>query len=1198
MPGPSKNPAKVWLIVSALLCSLSFVGLGVWYAFRPDSQDDDPAPPPKGDPVRAAHANARGIGYMEQYLYDKAIEAFAEAVSLDPDWTPARINLGIARLNRGNDVPEELDKALAEFRSVLDRDPNDPHALFCTGIIHFYRGDLSQALPFFEAVTRIDPNDPHAWYYRGMSRLDSGDSRESYECFEKALALNPYLNAARHAVAQHSITADDEKRKLQLIAEFQELANANAQDLSKIAYTEMGRYGDCIGRSPLPPHDAGVFPLFESLTAPRITLAEGTRWAKPEDLDELRRAIRSRFGGGLLVLDYDRDGRPDLLLLGAVVRGGGVGDLLLRNTGDFTFTDVTAAMGLDRHPGSLGGAVGDYDNDDYPDLVLTGVTGLKLLRNRNGQSFEDRTIAAGFATTAGVYLSATWVDLDQDGDLDLAAARYAATPELAVARLRSEATDETGGLVVFANVGEAPAAQVGRPMPPLTTAFKPLTGPADLLVKGPVTGLVATDLDADLDIDLLVFLDGQPPVSVLNDRLLRFHRGSPVTDKAGATAGLVLDANGDDQTDLLLVGERATEFRISTTDTPGLAASRFVPAASNTSPLRSAAWVDLDLDGRTDILGVSADRRPVFLHRNGAGQFSRKLSPFGPDADNLADLLAAVGVDLDGDSTPDVLLWSEAGGLRFHRSLGNGNYGLKLVLTGKRVVPSPGETGKPLRTNADAVGAWVRLHAGPLRTAAENTTLFAGLGQSRVPLLFGLGKADGVDALRVRWPDSVVQAELNQSAGLVSVAESDRKPSSCPVLFAWDGERFAYVTDFLGAGAVGETGPDGSVRPPRPEESVKIEPGRLAPKNGRLVVKVTEPMDEVMYLDRFRLDVIDHPNGVSVYPDERFATSGPPPTQELFVFRDEERVFAAKATDHRGRDVTETLKARDGRHVEGFALRSWLGYAEDHFVELDFAGRLQDLPARRRHILVLAGWIDYPFPESIYAATQAGVPTVAPVLEQRQPDGTWKALTELGFPAGLTRVMTVDVTGKIDPNGGPVRIRTNLQIYWDQLFIAPVAGRSDVVVRELPVLTATLRHRGFAQEYNPDGKPPVAYDYDRLEPVSVTRWRGKLTRTGDVTELLQEADDRHAVCGPGDEVTVEFDASGLPTLPPGASRSFVLRTWGYCKDAAPTTLTGGSVGPLPYRDMPRYPYDPVKEPPPPRLVDYDRLWNTRPVGGR
>jgi hypothetical protein len=386
------------------------------------------------------------------------------------------------------------------------------------------------------------------------------------------------------------------------------------------------------------------------------------------------------------------------------------------------------------------------------------------------------------------------------------------------------------------------------------------------------------------------------------------------------------------------------------------------------------------------------------------------------------------------------------------------------------------------------------------------------------------------------------------------------------------------------------------VRPPRPEESVKIEPGQLAPKNGKFVIKVGEPMDEVMYLDRLRLDVIDHPAGVGVFPDERFATSDPQPTQERLYFRDAERVFVSRATDHRGRDLATTLRDRDGRHADGFARRSWLGFAEDHFIELAFGGQLRSLPAGRKVYLVLAGWTDYAFPESIYAATQAGIPPLWPVLEQKQPNGSWKTLGEISLPAGLTRVITKEITGWIDPAGGPVRIRTNLQIYWDQVFVAPVATELMPSVHELPVSRAMLDYRGFAQEYTPNGKLPIAYDPDRLESVAVTKWRGRLTRTGDVTELLATDDDRHVICGPGDEVTVEFDATSLPPLRLGWQRSFVLRSWGYCKDSAPTTLTGGSVGPLPHRAMPQFPYDPITYPP--ALQDYDRTWNTRPAGRR
>jgi hypothetical protein len=305
-----------------------------------------------------------------------------------------------------------------------------------------------------------------------------------------------------------------------------------------------------------------------------------------------------------------------------------------------------------------------------------------------------------------------------------------------------------------------------------------------------------------------------------------------------------------------------------------------------------------------------------------------------------------------------------------------------------------------------------------------------------------------------------------------------------------------------------------------------------------------------------------------------------------------------KATDHRGRDVTAAVRARDGKTVDGFAHRSWIGFAEDHAAEFDFGDQLAGIAANRRVYLVLAGWTDYPYPEAIYAAAQAGVPMAVPRLERQTADGRWESLGELGFPAGLPKVMTREVSGLAGAKGLKLRVRTNLQIYWDQVYLAPLSETPAAVA--VPVSRATLAHRGFLQEVTPDGKrTPVGYTDDRTEPAAVTRWRGNLTRTGDVTPLLTTVDDRFVLCGPGDEVTVEFDAAGLPPVKPGHVRSFVLRTHGYCKDTAPFTKTGGDVGPLPFRGMGNYPDGAVdRSKAPAGQADYDREWNTRPVGGR
>ena len=265
------------------------------------------------------------------------------------------------------------------------------------------------------------------------------------------------------------------------------------------------------------------------------------------------------------------------------------------------------------------------------------------------------------------------------------------------------------------------------------------------------------------------------------------------------------------------------------------------------------------------------------------------------------------------------------------------------------------------------------------------------------------------------------EAELGIAAGSVyKLTELNRKSTSCPVLLTWDGERFVFVTDFLGAGSMGESGPDGSTRPPRPEESVKIEPGRLVPKDGHYVIKIAEPMDEVMYLDHLRLDVIDHPADTHVFPDERF-TSGPPePTQQLLAFRT--RHFPKLATDHKGLDVTKLVsRPRPPRFVDTFLCRSWLGYAEDHSLTLDFP----ELPAGGKWYMVLAGWTEYPFPESIYAATRAGIELAEPKLERFDAaSGKWVSVCDLGFPAGLPRVMTRELPP--DFRGGKLRISTNM----------------------------------------------------------------------------------------------------------------------------------------------------------------------------
>ena len=581
------------------------------------------------------------------------------------------------------------------------------------------------------------------------------------------------------------------------------------------------------------------------------------------------RTVRKRFGGDHGCFDFDRDGKPDLFLLAAVVEGGRVRDLLLRNDGSGRFTDVTTEPGLAGTSTSLGCAVADFDNDDFRDLLVTGTDGVKLFRNTGKGRFEDVTRQAGMDKVGGVCLSASWVDIDQDCDLDTVICRLADEPRGALDALQGRPA--AGSRVeLFANRGDAAPVPEGQRQPPLTVSFLRAEKPNAILPQRAITGLVLSDLDFDKDVDILLLPERQSPLVVRNDRLLRFEQVAGFPASANAwNGGSVLDINNDGRSDLLLLpNAKPPEVLISRPGPPhGDIAAWFDNAATNSPPLRQAVSADLDSDGWTDVVGLSATGSVVFLHNDGKNRLARRTAALGISAPE--DLVAVNVVDLDVDCYPDLVLWSQSKGLLVLRGQDNDNETLYLELTGRYEFDRS-------RTNADGIGCKVEARAGKLVTSLENTTLNAGLGQSRLPLALGVGRRPTADLVRILWPDGVLQAELSlATCEINTLKEINRKPSSCPILSVWDGEQFRYVTDFLGGGASGESGPDGSVRPPRPEESIKIEPGLLAPKDGKLLLKIANAMDEVIYLDRVQLLAIDHAKDSQVHPDERFVLEGP-----------------------------------------------------------------------------------------------------------------------------------------------------------------------------------------------------------------------------------------------------------------------------------------------------------------------------------
>ena len=1223
-----------------------------------------PEPAPSSGPLRdeipaaaladVMKAHVEGIGLLEQYEYQKAIAAFREVHAKAPGWIAGSINLAIALLNKsgedeaakkkqggeGQGISSNFQEALGLLGDVLKRDPENPHAHYCSGIILEQIGRLADANTHFRKVVEKDPRDAAAWYWVATTVTDSdnpglGDARkqarQQIEPLEKSLQLDPYLVQALYKLQQAYRLAGDPAKAKSVMERWRSLlidqpgpAPGTGNVVEK-TYGEMGRYASAIDPfgKPDDKRTAAPSPRFGPWAPIQVAKPSFQRWAKDEDFTgnlAVIGRIRTRLGASVSAFDVDGDGHLDLYLASAVVGLKGPRDVLLRNLGDGKFEDISLAYGIPADRASVGVAVADFDADRHIDLFLTGIGDNRLLRNKDGKAFEDVSASLKSTGPKALALTARWLDLDQDGDLDLYVLNYCEASKAAEA-FRPGASPPPGlANVAYRNDGrpDPKSAQTIQGQAPIATAFdvepskRGLTiaftaWPERSALSGgarPHVGVAWLDLENDRDFDLVLAHDGGPPVALLNDRLGRFHEAAiqaPADANLDGFSGLLAtDIDADGRTDL--VAPRAEDFVLAwrnttdrtTTDPPKISFARW---PINVTRWRSAQAIDLDLDGLPDLVG------PPIVPAKGSGvpgwarnEAKRFVGEFVGNDVAIDTSAAMQAIDLVGDALPDLLAIQTDGPPQLARNLGNGQHWLALRLGGHwRVKP------QLMRTNPHAIGTRIALEGQGVRASYDLTTPDAGLGQSIAPVVLGLGKSPRVDLVHLRWPDGVIQCELNLAGdSLVEIRENNRKTGSCPVLFTWNGERYVCLGDFLGGGGLGYMVAPGVYGQPDRDESMAIAADQLRPISGRFRISVTEPMDEIAYVDHLKLEVIDRPPGVSSTPDERFAPEGPRPTGEPIAWRT--RIDPVRAEDIDGRDLTETLRDFDRRTADHFQrLAEWSGYTEEHGIVLDFGDRLSRYSPTDRLVLCLAGWVEYPYSQTNYAAATAGVVLSPPTIERRRDDGTWEVIVpHAGYPAGLPRLMTTDLTGKLTGPRCVIRIRTNMECYYDQAFIAvrdPGAEKS-LRIETLPVASATLAHRGYTREVSPDGRLPLLYDYDYVDPAPLAWFSGKMTRYGDVRELLTSDDDHLCLVGPGDEIRIEFDASSLPKLSEGWTRSFVLRSYGYCKDADPFTAKSETVSPLPWRGMPPFPFGPeVKRPEDPAYRAYLREYQTRTAGG-
>jgi len=1112
----------------------------------------------------------RGAALMEQYKYAEAAKAFSQALDLAPNWVAARFNLGLAYFNshgtRG--AAGKLESARKTLLTVLESDPEHRHARFCLGLYHQHLGEDTQALDCFEAVRAVDPADPFVAYKCAEALITLERHEEGTELLERVVALDPGFISGVYRLAMQYNRAGKREKAMALLKRFQELRTAELSGGSfgvQKTYGTVGKYYMALGADnfPLPPPES---------TAGRISFSPKTR-----TLDA--NLLAWPWHGGLVNVpgvaagDVDGDGELDLCLSGAGPQGN---TSLWLNDGSGNL-----AKGPELASQGVSPCFGDLDNDGDLDLWL-GCAGGDLFLENDGKGSFQKAAPSVRSDDDLLTCCARLLDIDSDGDLDLLAFR------LRRGSVPAKGDAAAGPSSVFNNNRDGAFPDVAEKL-------------GLVLADTPVAAMVYDDFDNDRDLDLVIFpAAGTGPIAWVNDRAWQ-HRtldvsatGLDVENALAATSG---DPDRDGDRDLLIFTDGGVHlyrnlgrFRFQKDEGFADRCGRFRGT--------NGQFADMDNDGDLDVVIADGHRRdgtrgPVLLVNDWPRDRFLNAAEF--DAGNLLAAVqtpagaACVAADFTGDGRCDLLLAAAGQRPLLLENITPGGHWIGLDLRGTR------QKDRKSRSNNSAIGARVEVKAG--RVFQQFTVGVSSGPTAMAPLRIhaGLGDHSKVEWLRIVWPDAVLQAELELPADRVTtITELPRKTSSCPHLFAWDGSRFDFVADFAGVGGLGYWVASGTYAPPDPTEYIRVP--QLQPRDGYYMLHAVEILEEVVYFDEAKLIAVDHPAGTEVYPHEMMAIGVPPPPREVFCFR--ETIDPVSAVDHRGIDVTGRLRQVDRRYAGATELdHRFTGIAQAHFVELDFGDRLSRLAPDSRLILCLHGWVEYGYSSTNFAASQAGVRARAPSIHVFR-GGRWEELFhEVGYPAGLRHTMTLDVTGKLLRTDRKIRIESNMELYWDRIFLAEDLGKAAFSLKEVQAENADLHFLGYPREYSPDGHHPNLYDYANVDRTAA--WKlasGDYTRFGDVTELVEAADDCYVIMGRGEELTLSFPASAFGPVAEGRRRTFLLKTDCYCKDMDLYSAYPDTVEPLPFHRMSGYPYRPDEHyPDDEKNRSYRRRYNTRHI---
>ncbi len=1090
----------------------------------------------------------------------------------------AAFTVGVASLQAGDDAAADV-KSTAEtkLKRVTELAPQEPAAWANLGLLATRQQQWENAAKYLQKSLSLASNSAQIYSLMGLLEKRQGKEPEAVKDMRKAVELAPTDIKAKYALAEEleslgegADLSESQKLLKEILAVHPENLEAQlelARFSSKLSDSAVLKSAIIqIGRQLIAPsqivkqqYDAVVKASTGAnlkLVATQIQFLKNT--LKPVPAYQASIAFFGAVGGQggdpidkFLVLpnpsptpaapDTSLTFAPEPVTIGANGSWAVTGLITLNSPPDSAAPPPTPSLfAADGHnlvisggsvltfpggvkavpPTNAGVLQIDWNWDFRPDLIFAGAGGLKFYEQnaKTDGKFDDFTVKTKLpASILGAAYYGAWAfDFDLDGDLDVLIAPVSGAPVV----LRNN-TDGT---------------------------FKPLNPFAGIFS---VRDFVFADIDGDGDADA-VFLDAKGLLHVFsNDRSGHFHARKSPEKLLQIVAITALDATDDGQMDIVGLQTDGVMVRITSRGEQSPWAVQEIcrwdtpPAKMEVGSVRLFTQ-DLDNNGGIDLIASGISTSKIWL-RNEQNKLTPLSTPISGKIFEVADINADGRLDFAGlTAQGEPILMTNHGVKNYHWQ------------TLRMRANSKGKLDRDKRVNTFGVGGEVEVRAGLLVQKQRITGTL---------VHFGLGENLTRDVARIIWPNGKAQIEFELKGDQVVMTEQ-RLASSCPYLFAWNGKEMAFITDCIWRSPLGlKINAQDTAGVTETEDWLKIRGDQLAPREGLYDLRITAELWETHFFDHLALQIVDHPVGTEIFVDERFAF--PAPALKIYTTGPLQQL--ASAHDDNGNDVSEILSSRDGKYLDNFGRGEYQGITRDHWVELELP---KSSPKTGQVWLIANGWI-HPTDSSINVAIGQGThaPPQGLSLETQDTSGQWKtAKPGLGFPEGKVKNILINLEGVFKP-GAPrkLRLRTNLEIFWDSIqWAAGQPSSATKVVRENP-LSAELRNRGFSViKAMDESSPELPISYIHLRGASQP-WRdlaGYYTRFGDVEELVSGVDDRYVIMNAGDELALKFKE--MPSPPTRMVRDYVMVGDGWVKDGNFNTTFSKTVLPLPAHDQHTY----------------------------